>query len=110
MRLAGKTIKNRLLAILPLDDIHNHSHCHLLYIAISEKQHYQTILSTLGDEPILTVSEITDFGRTGGIIELYREQGRTRFLINTSVADEKGLTFSSRLLILAVVINDEVTP
>lgn len=110
MRLGGKTIKNRQLIILPMENIKNQGKCQLLYIATSEKKRYKDILASIPGQPILTVSELTGFGRSGGIIELYRENNQTRFIINLAAAGEAGLVISSRLLILAVVIGNEVTP
>ena len=54
--------------------------------------------------PILTVSEIPRFASTGGMIELFREQDRIRFIINVKMARAAGLEISPNLLRLAVVL------
>ena len=106
-QLAGKTIQEHPVNAQSLKVVQNIKNCHLLYIATSEKKRYQSILKSVHNEPVLTVSELPNFGRSGGMIELYREKERTRFIINLGVTRESGLKISSRLLNLAVVINNE---
>ncbi len=106
-QLSGKKIKERHVTIVPLKGVQNPVNCHLLYIATSEKNRYKDILSAVQGKPVLTVSELPDFGHSGGIIELYREKDKTRFIINLDAAREAGLVISSRLLNLAEVINNK---
>lgn len=110
MRLNGKTVKNRPIEVFMPKDIQEQKNCHLLYIASSEKKHYIDFLAALSGKAVLTVSELSGFSRSGGIIELYREDNQTRFIINLDAANTAGLAISSRLLILAVVIDSEATP
>ena len=58
-------------------------------------------------EPILTISELPNFVRSKGIIELYRGKNQTHFIVELEVARKAGLVLSSRLLSLAVVITRE---
>ncbi len=110
VRLGGKTIKQRYLTVLSLSNLVKPESCHLLYIATSEKDRYRDILVSSQHKPVLTISEIAGFTANAGHIELYREKGKTRFIINLGAAREVGLNFSSRLLILAIVLDDEATP
>lgn len=110
IRLSGNMVKNHPLSIKPLDVVESYGKCHLLYIATSEKKRYKDILASISASHILTVSEITGFGRNGGIIELFREENRTRFIINLTAARQAGLVISSHLLILADVIGNGMTP
>ncbi|MCW8923492.1 MAG: YfiR family protein, partial [Gammaproteobacteria bacterium] len=109
-QLTGKVIQEHPVIVQLVKNPQNMKQCHLLYIATSEKNHYQTILKSVQNEPVLTVSELPQFGRSGGIIELYREKEKTRFIINLDTARESGLTISSRLLNLARIINNETAP
>lgn len=109
-RLGGQTIQAHPVIIRSLAKAQNPEACHLLYVATSEQKRYKNILKTLRGRPVLTVSEVRHFSRSGGMIELYREQGKTRFIINLRTAREAGLELSARLLSLAVVINEETAP
>jgi hypothetical protein len=105
-RLGGKTIRGRSAVIKPIEGMPLAGACHVLYIARSEQERYRPIIAALGAEPVLTISELGSFGHSGGMIELYQEHDRIRFIINQRAAHKAGLHFNSRLLNLAVVIKD----
>lgn len=104
-QLGGKTIKGRNVSIRPLTEAHNPGDCHVLYVASSEQDQYLPIVDTMRNAPVLTVSEIPRFGRSGGIIELFQEKERIRFIVNQGASRMAGLKLNSRLLNLAVVID-----
>ena len=105
--LQDRTIQGHSLSIQSLHHTVSVKSCHLLYIATSENKHYRKTLKTLHKKPILTVSELPHFARSGGIIELIKENDRTRFIINMNAAHEANIELSSRLLKLAIVIDDQ---
>ncbi len=82
----------------------------MLYISKSKSKHYKKILKSVHEKPLLTVSDIPDFVEHGGIIQFYRKKGQTRLVINLNTARNANLEISSRLLILADVINTKVKP
>jgi hypothetical protein len=49
----------------------------------------------------VTVSDIQDFAKVGGIIELYEDGVNISFIINQRKAQELGVRISSKLLFLA---------
>jgi len=104
-RLTGKTIKDHPVITQSLQNKQIPDNCHLLYIASSEKNHYKNILESVHNKPILTISEQPHFARSGGMIEFFRKKDQTRFIINLGITRNTGLTVSSRLLNLALVIN-----
>lgn len=80
--------------------------CSLLFIPDAETRRYAGSLGGVKTLPVLTVSDGKGFAHAGGIIELYIEGGRIRFLINVDAADRSGLHLSSRLLGLAKIVRD----
>ncbi len=104
-RLAGKTVKSKQVVIKEIEKKHSFESCQMLYIANIKKNNYTYILKKLKHKPVLTISDLNDFAKKGGIIQFYRKQGKTRLIINLNVARQAGLEISSRLLILATVIN-----
>lgn len=78
--------------------------CQVLFIAASEEDQLPAILSELGNAPILTVADIPDFVKRGGMIQFVLDGNRVRFEINVAVAGRAGLTLSSELLKLARVV------
>lgn len=108
--LGGKVIKGHLLVVHQVTAARIYGRCHLLYVAASEHEHYGNLVNDNPGDALLTVSELPGFARAGGIIELYREEGRIRFIINLAAARMAGLEISSRLLRLATVIGEGDKP
>lgn len=102
-RLKGKIIKNKTLSV----QLYKKSNeCDMLYIASSKKNNYKKTLKAISNKPILTISEIRYFALSGGIIELNLDKGYTRITANLNAANKSNLELSSRLLILANIIDD----
>ncbi len=80
--------------------------CHVLYISQSEKQRLSTILSSINNLPVLTVSDIRGFSRSGGMVTLKEEQGNLRFQINPESTHRADVTISSKILELAEIVTD----
>jgi hypothetical protein len=78
--------------------------CRILFIGSSEAGQLPAILGAIGAAPILTVSDIPDFVREGGIVEFVPEGNRVKFEINLAVAQRAGLSLSSDLLKVARVV------
>ena len=60
-----------------------------------------------GKTGLLTVSDLKGFAAAGGVIELFAEDGKMRFEINTRAAQRAGLRISSQLLKLARVTPEQ---
>jgi uncharacterized protein DUF4154 len=80
--------------------------CHVLFITDAETRRSAGGLNELKMLPVLTVSDGKGFAMAGGIIELYLEDAKIRFVINVDAGERSGLRLSSRLLLLAKVIRD----
>lgn len=65
------------------------------------------ILKNTRDRPILTIGEIKSFSRAGGIIQFFTRDDHLHFEINIQSAQTHQLKFSSRLLKLAVIVNEK---
>lgn len=80
--------------------------CHILFVASSESRRYARVVKALAPRPILTVSDIPDFARQGGMIEFVRDGSRLRMVIHRSRAERAGLRIHSKLLRIAEVLTD----
>jgi len=85
------------------------SECQVLFAADAEGRRAVDVAAAVKAAPVLTVSDVGGFARTG-IIELSVEGGRMRFAINVDAAGRSGLRVSSRLLALARIVRDDRTP
>ena len=102
-RLKGKVINNKTLSVQLFK---KPNECDMLYIAYSKRNNYKKTLKSISNKPILTISEIEYFALSGGIIELTHDKGQTRITANLNAANKSKLELSSRLLILANIINE----
>jgi hypothetical protein len=73
----------------------------------SRKPELKAILAALAPLNALTVSDMSDFTKRGGMIQFVLEGNRVRFEINLRAARNAGLTLSSELLRVAVAVRRE---
>jgi len=78
--------------------------CHLLYIGCSEKDRLDDILKKLKGSSILTVSDVPDFARKGGIAGFVIENDRVKIEINVNESKRAGLKIGAKLLEVARLI------
>jgi len=78
--------------------------CRVLFISSSEQGQLSAILSALANAPVLTVADIPDFVKRGGMIQFVLDGNRVRFEIDMAAAGRAGLTLSSDLLKVARVV------
>ena len=84
--------------------------CHVLYLAGSDRKRALDIVGTLDDALVLTVSDAAGFAKTGGMVELFIEEGRMRFAVNIDALERAHVRLSSRVLALAKIVKDDLTP
>ena len=75
--------------------------CHILFIASSAQNNVEGLIKQCHGKPILTVSDIDDFSRNGGIITMVQLENNIRFSINQQSLLSSGLRMSGQLLKLA---------
>ncbi len=105
-KLSGRVIRDRTLKVIRLPDKINNQ-CHIIYIGQTHHQRYKRLITQTRDKAILSISQIPGFAENGGIIELHRRGGQTSISVNLDSANNAGITLSSRLLILADIIEKD---
>lgn len=78
--------------------------CRVLFISSSEESRLLEILGALDGACVLTVSDMPQFSRRGGMIQFVADSNKVRFEINLANAGAAGLTLSSELLKVAVTV------
>lgn len=104
--IRGKTIRGRTLVIENDDDGSSFSSCHILFLPSSEKERLSSLITAVGDLPVLTVSETEGFVERGGILNFIIVENKIRFEINPDAAKRAGLTISAQLLKLAHIVQE----
>lgn len=105
--IAGEKIEQKTMVARRIMDVQEATKCQILFIAGSEAAHVKQILSALGKNSILTVSDIPEFSQNGGAIQFVIQEQKVRFEVNLTAADKAGLTFSSQLLKVASVVRKD---
>ena len=96
--LEGKTVQTRTVSVKREIRATDLDVCQILLVGSGGRPVAEAARGKAG---LLTVSDIKGFAAAGGIIELFVEDGRMRFEINTRAARRAGLHISSQLLKLA---------
>jgi len=99
--IADESIKGKSVLVKRILRPQDAVSCHILFISSSEESRLKEILAALDRTSVLTVSDMPQFTRRGGIIQFVVEANRVRFEVNLTSAERSGLTLSSQLLKVA---------
>jgi hypothetical protein len=80
--------------------------CHLLYVSGVTSAQLAVIVAAVRGAPVLTISDLDDFSKLGGIAQMFVESGKLRFDLNLEVAKRSRLQLSSKLLVLAAHVHE----
>jgi uncharacterized protein DUF4154 len=106
--LSGETVAGKPVVVKRLPKAQQASGCHILFIGTSQAHDLSGILSSLDQAAVLTVSDMPDFSKRGGMIQFVLEDGRIRFEINLEGAERAHLVFPSELLKVAAAVRSPV--
>jgi hypothetical protein len=99
-----QTVDGRRIVVRRMDSTDGAGRCHIAYVGGTRTQPIAKMLESLASKPILTVTDAKHSAQRG-IIHFTIASGRVRFFIDEANATRHGLAISSRLLALAVGVN-----
>jgi hypothetical protein len=102
--IAGENIIGETLVARRLTRVQEALSCRVLFISSSEEGQLPSIMAALGTAPVLTVADVPDFIKRGGMIQFILDANKVKFEINIAVAQRAGLKLRSDLLNLARVV------
>lgn len=100
--LRGRKSQGRELQLRYPDTSENLVGCDVLYIGQSQSRALDELLELAQNRGMLTISDLPDFVRKGGMVGYVKQGNVIRFEISLRAATDAGLTINSRLLELAV--------
>ncbi len=100
--IAGETIDGKNVVARRISRPQDAVNCRILFISSSEERQLKEIVAALDTASVLTVSDMPEFARRGGMVQFILEANRVRFEVNLAPAERTGLTLSSQLLKLAI--------
>lgn len=98
---SGQQVDGRSFVVRHLSSATGASDCAIAFV---DGSHTGEMLAALGRQPILTVTDARS-SSARGIVHFAVVGGRVRFFIDNAQAQARGLTISSRLLALAIRVN-----
>ena len=78
--------------------------CHVVFISNSEEGKLSKILAALKSSPVLTVGEMPDFAKKGGMIGFLNVDSKIKIEVNLAWAKAAGLRMDSNLLEVAMKV------
>ncbi len=103
--VAGETIAGKAVAARRVSKPQEAAACRLLYISSSEENRLREVLAALDKS---AVSDIPRFSQRGGMIQFVQENNKIRFEVNLASATAAGLSLSSELLKVAIIVRKNV--
>ncbi len=103
-KLAGTAAGDRKHTVCRLNRLKIPLNCQVLYISADMEAELSDILKKLERRPVFTVSDIPQFARRGGMVEIVSADERVFFHINLDAAKRAGLIIKAPLLQIATVI------
>ena len=103
--LVGKTINGRALVARRSEGPEGARQCDIAFIGAGEKKRMDELLDGFAGAGVLSISDLDQFARRGGMIELARKADKFRFAVNIDAMTRQGLRISSKLLQLAEVLH-----
>jgi hypothetical protein len=105
--LNGKELADRPIAVRRCQTQAEARACQIVFVSRQEANRLPEILQVLRGTNALVVGESEGFAAGGGTIEFFLQEDRVRFRINPDAAARAGLTISSKLLALAMIVRGE---
>lgn len=104
--LQGKTVQGRPLTLSKRSFLESPPDAHILFIARQYGEGAWKELEKQVFTPMLTIADFDSFVSEGGIIGFIQEGSKLRFAVNIAAARRSGLKLSSKLLRLAVFVEE----
>lgn len=105
--IGGKTVRGRVIQVKRFQSIEEIQSCQVLFISRSEDSNLSHILPVLQSMSVLTVSDLSEFNRSGGMVRFFIEQNKIRLAINVEAVERAHLKISSKLLSLAKIVKED---
>lgn len=103
--IKGESVDGHPLVVKRFQTIEEIGVCHILFIGATEKDKVKIICEKLKSRNILTVGDVPNFAKQGGMVRFFIEDKKTKIRINLEATKKADLSISSKLLRLAEIVN-----
>ena len=103
MPIRGRTVEVKRLATFDAEA----PLCHVLFIAGSEVERLDMILTAVRNKPVLTIAEISRFAERGGVMNFTARYNRIRFEVNADMARRAGLNIDAHFMRMVSIVESK---
>lgn len=101
----GTRIRDKQLNVIKTSEMKDiESGCHVLFVSAEKQSFLPQLINAIQHIYVLSVSDVEDFARSGGVISILRTSDKLSFEINLDTALKNGLLISSDLLSMARIV------
>jgi len=104
--LQQKEINGHPIVLIEAKQESDFQQCNAFYIDTSERSRYRYLLSLIDQKTVLIISDESPFFVHGGLVNLVEKDQRLRFQVNMQQLTLSQLKFSSKLLKLAIIVDN----
>jgi hypothetical protein len=102
--VSGEKISTHPLVVKRFHNVEEVKDCHIIFLSEPMTEDMDKVINYLKGKNILTVSDASEFIKSGGMIKFFNENDKIKIRINLEAAKEANLVISSKLLRLAEVV------
>ena len=102
--LKSKTVNGKPIEIMELGSSSDASSCNIVYIPQNQTDKLKEVAAQTAGKPVLIVSDNPGSTSQGSVINFVQNDGKIKFELNKSFAEERGLVVSSSLLSLSILV------
>ncbi len=101
----GTRIRDKRLQVIRTDALTDiEAGCHILFVSANKSEHLTQLTNSTKNVYVLSVSDVENFARNGGVVSIIRTSDKLTFEINLDNAVRNGLLISSDLLSMARIV------
>jgi len=105
--LAGETIGGKTIVAKRISSAEESDNCQIIFLSLADDSRLNKIIADLDKKAVLTVSDMPQFIKRGGMIQFVAEGKKVRFEVNLTATQHAGLTLSSELLKVATAVRKD---
>lgn len=103
--LEGRTAQQALIVLDNVKNVNEVTDCSIIIISRSHEDNLPELIQFLKNKHILTISDIEQFSKRGGMVELAKEGEKINLYINKKAVEDAGLNIQDRMLRLAKLVS-----
>jgi hypothetical protein len=102
----GKTVQGRPLVYVHFANANAVGQCHVMFVSASERQRIGQVAAAARQFRALTVGDVEEFTRDGGMIRFVTQNKKVRFEIRRKSVEAAGLRLRAQLLRVAEIYRE----